>query len=77
REEKTTIFVTHDVEEALLLADRLIVFSARPARVVRDVDVTAALGRARSVETRDAAPFLALRRQILADLREPMEAARG
>ncbi|MEM9814677.1 MAG: ABC transporter ATP-binding protein [Pseudomonadota bacterium] len=77
REEKTTIFVTHDVEEALLLADRLIVFSARPARVVRDVDVTAALGRARSVETRDAAPFLALRRQILADLRGPMEAAHG
>ncbi|WP_375784712.1 hypothetical protein ACE10Z_34105 [Bradyrhizobium sp. Pha-3] len=32
----TTVFVTHDTEEALLPADRIIVMSARPAGVVND-----------------------------------------
>ncbi|MCH7230553.1 ABC transporter ATP-binding protein [Glycomyces sp. L485] len=40
RRHRTTImFVTHDVDEALLLADRVVVLSPRPARVVRVVDV--------------------------------------
>jgi NitT/TauT family transport system ATP-binding protein len=35
REEKrTTIFVTHDVQDALYLADRILVFSSRPARLL-------------------------------------------
>ena len=42
-EAKTIIFVTHDVEEAVFLADRIILFSARPARVLHDIDVTAVL----------------------------------
>jgi ABC-type nitrate/sulfonate/bicarbonate transport system ATPase subunit len=36
---QTVIFITHDVEEALYLGDRVAVLSARPGRVVRTVDV--------------------------------------
>ena len=62
---KTTIFVTHDVEEAILLAHRLIVFSARPARLLEDIDVTAHLGTDQREQTlRDAPAFLDLRRHV-------------
>jgi len=38
-EKNTIVFVTHDITEALLLADRIIIFSPRPARIVRDMTV--------------------------------------
>ena len=41
---KTVVFVTHDVQEALLLADRIAVMSARPGRIKQIVDV-ADMGR--------------------------------
>jgi NitT/TauT family transport system ATP-binding protein len=38
-EKKTIIFVTHDIDEAIQLADRVMVMSARPARIQRVVDI--------------------------------------
>ena len=38
-ERKTIVFVTHDIEEAVQLADRVLVMSARPAKIQRIVDI--------------------------------------
>lgn len=68
-ERKTVIFVTHDVDEAVLLADRIVVFSARPARVLRDIDVAAALPHPRDLAITDDPRFRRLRQEVLALLR--------
>ncbi len=64
-EQKTVIFVTHDVEEAVFLADRVVLFSRRPARIVADIDVNAALGVERPLEIRETQGFFDLRNKIL------------
>ncbi|MEN6543476.1 ABC transporter ATP-binding protein [Parvibaculum sp.] len=62
---KTVIFVTHDVDEAVFLADRIIVFSKRPARMLEEIDVTALLGTERTLALRDSEAFFHLRTKIL------------
>ncbi len=64
-EKKTIIFVTHDVEEAVFLADRIILFSARPARVIRDIDVAKILGASRTLAARESQEFFKLRNEVL------------
>jgi len=59
---KTVLFVTHDAEEALYLADRIVVLSERPGRVKEHFIVD--IPRPRSFETRFSARFLALKRQV-------------
>lgn len=69
-EKKTVIFVTHDVDEAVFLADRIIVFSARPARVLRDVNVSTELPAERTTEIVETSAFRELRREVLALIRD-------
>lgn len=49
QEKVTVLLVTHDIEEALFLGDRVIVFSSRPARVIEEVDVAIPKPREHSV----------------------------
>jgi ABC-type nitrate/sulfonate/bicarbonate transport system ATPase subunit len=70
REAKTVIFVTHDVEEAVFLADRIVVFSARPARVLDVVDVNAAIGTERTFEAKESEAFFRLRNHVLHLIRD-------
>jgi NitT/TauT family transport system ATP-binding protein len=53
---KTVLYVTHSIDEAIVLADRIIVLSARPGRVVDTVDVRAVFARPRDVERVRASP---------------------
>ena len=59
---KTVLFVTHSIEEAIYLADRVIVLSPRPARIQRDIPVP--FGRPRDEMLKTSPEFLAIRRQI-------------
>jgi NitT/TauT family transport system ATP-binding protein len=60
REPRTVVFVTHDVEEAIVLADRVTILSPRPGRVVAEIEVP--LSRPRS---RTDPAVVALREQAL------------
>lgn len=63
----TAVLITHDVAEAVLLADRVYVLSPRPGRVTAVVDVD--LPRPRTPDVRESAAFAAYERRLRAALR--------
>jgi len=65
---KTILFVTHDVEEAIFLSDRVFVMTARPGKIKAEIDIP--LGRPRSYEIKATEAFLNLKKQALALIRE-------
>jgi ABC-type nitrate/sulfonate/bicarbonate transport system ATPase subunit len=65
---KTILFVTHDVEEAVYLSDRVYVMSGRPGRMRMCVEVD--LPRPRTLETITSPEFVALKQRLLVPLRE-------
>ena len=66
--EKSIVLVTHDVDEALFLSDRVYVLTARPGKV-KSVVMTD-LPRPRSYELLTQASFISLKTELLASLRE-------
>jgi NitT/TauT family transport system ATP-binding protein len=64
-EQTTVVFVTHDVEEAIYLSSRILVFSARPGRVIADVAVPFGTSAPRSPELKLSPEFTGLKRELL------------
>ena len=63
-EKKTVIFVTHDVEEAVFLADRIFVFSARPATIIEEIRVADHVPGERTMTTKETEAFFHLRNHV-------------
>jgi NitT/TauT family transport system ATP-binding protein len=63
----TILFVTHDVDEAVYLADRVYVLCARPGTIIEDVPVT--FGRPRDPSIKQQKEFHDLQQHVLASLR--------
>jgi NitT/TauT family transport system ATP-binding protein len=59
----TVLVVTHDIDESVYLADRVLVLSSAPATVVRQLDVDLP-GERDQITTRGSAAFVALRTEV-------------
>ncbi len=64
----TVLFITHDVDEAVYISDRVIVMTNQPGRLKEEVSIT--LPRPRTIEVQETPEFLALRHLILTSIRQ-------
>ncbi|MGD8560629.1 MAG: ABC transporter ATP-binding protein [Gammaproteobacteria bacterium] len=64
----TVVFVTHDIEEAVFLADRVVIMSASPGRLIADIKVELERPRESAMMTSDA--FIKVKRQCIELIRE-------
>jgi NitT/TauT family transport system ATP-binding protein len=69
-DQKTVVFVTHDIEEALFLADRVLIMGPRPSKVLREIVVP--FPRPREDHIRGNSEFAALKDEIWTELKAAM-----
>ncbi|WP_119388058.1 ABC transporter ATP-binding protein [Taklimakanibacter lacteus] len=69
--QKTVAFVTHDIDEAILLGDRVIVMTARPGKVKADIRID--IPRPRDPEIVLEPEFIAIKRRIINELRDEID----
>ncbi|GAP34976.1 ABC transporter, ATP-binding protein [Piscinibacter sakaiensis] len=74
-ERTTVLFVTHDIDEAVFMGSRVVVMSARPGRIKRDLAVPLAHPRHYSVKTSPA--FSALKAELTEQVRAEVRAAQA
>jgi len=69
--QKTVLFVTHDIDEAILLGDRVVVMTARPGRIKAEIPID--FPRPRSMDLVLEPQFIALKRRILGLLHDEID----
>ncbi|MGJ4958781.1 ABC transporter ATP-binding protein [Bradyrhizobium sp. HKCCYLRH2015] len=67
RDQKTVLFVTHDIEEAIFLGSRVLVMSARPGRIKADIKIE--LPHPRSYKVKTSPEFVALKERLVEEIR--------
>jgi NitT/TauT family transport system ATP-binding protein len=73
RGQKTVLFVTHQIDEAVFLSDRVLVFARRPGRI--QAEITIPLPRPRNLEIKRTAEFVALVDRIWRMIEDDVRAA--
>jgi NitT/TauT family transport system ATP-binding protein/sulfonate transport system ATP-binding protein len=67
RDQKTVLFVTHDIEEAIFLGSRVVVMSARPGRIKAEIPVD--LPHPRSYKIKTSPEFVSLKERLVEEIR--------
>ena len=67
RDQKTVLFVTHDIEEAIFLGSRVLVMSARPGRIKADIKIE--LPHPRSYKIKTSSEFVRLKERLVEEIR--------
>jgi NitT/TauT family transport system ATP-binding protein len=75
RDRRTVVFITHNIDEAIFLGDRIIVMSARPGRVCAEYRMP--FDRPRAQALRGAAEFAALHQEVWSVLRREVDGQLG
>jgi NitT/TauT family transport system ATP-binding protein len=70
----TVLFVTHDIDEAVYLADRVVVFTARPGRIKDEIRIK--LERPRRIDVKKTAAYMSYRNRVWDALRDEVLKAR-
>jgi NitT/TauT family transport system ATP-binding protein len=73
RGQKTVLFVTHQIDEAVFLSDRVLVFARRPGRVQAEIKIP--LPRPRNLEIKRTVEFVALVDRIWRMIEDDVRAA--